>query len=78
LLDVVVKKNRLAAVKSGGRFLLSPLQRGKAKEDKNVTVFKNDKAVSARIEKTPNRCRGIIVVSHSTQTDFGRAVQFHK
>ena len=45
---------------------------------KDVAVFKNDETVSAGIEKKPNGRGGVVVVSHSPQTDFGCAVQSTK
>ena len=45
---------------------------------KDVAVFKNDETVSAGIEKNPNGRGGVVVVSHSPQTDFRRAVQSTK
>ena len=51
-----------------------PSKGGAEKEDKNVAIFKNDETVSAGVEEESNGSGGIIVVSNSTQTDFGRAI----
>ena len=79
------KESLLFGVERESGLLLSPPLKGGrgdvaliSEEEKMLPYSRTTKPLAAGIEKKPNGRRGVVVVSHSPQTDFRRAVQSTK